>query len=456
MYEKDTIAAIATPAGAGGIAIVRVSGDAVREIAARVFRGWPESAIESHRLHSGRIVDREGAIVDRGLAVVMLAPRSYTGEDVLELHGHGGTAVAHAVLGVVLAAGARLAERGEFTTRAYLNGKLDLTQVEAVADLVAARTADAARVAGAQLDGALSRRIAILRDGVTEVAARLEAAIDFADEEGTDLDRAMVGGRITGLLADLEDLRGTYSRGRLLREGARIVVAGKPNVGKSSLTNRLLGEERVIVTPIPGTTRDSVEEGLDLDGIAVSLTDTAGLRDSADVIETFGIERTRSVMARADLVLLVLDGSRPLDDDDKAAAAAVGGKPTIAVLNKIDLPEVTTAAAIREVLPALEVVCTSAITHRGIDAVRSIIRATLYAGTEPDRGAVLTRDRQRLAVDETIVALQAARSSVADGFPAEIVAVHVQVAATSLAEIVGAITNDEVLDRLFREFCVGK
>lgn len=449
MYVRDTIAAIATAPGVAGIAVVRVSGDAARAIGETVFRGFPREGPCSHVLYPGRIVDPAGRALDRGLAVLMKSPRSYTGEDVLELHCHGGAVIPREVLGATLAAGARGAAPGEFTARAYWNGKIDLAQAEAVADAISARTTDAARIAGAQVEGALSRAVADLRAGAIAISARLEAAIDFVDEDETELDRDAIGAAIGALRGRLDELAATYARGRRLREGATVVLAGKPNVGKSSLANRLLGEERIIVTPVPGTTRDTIEETLDLDGMPVVLVDTAGLRQTEDPVEQFGVERARRGIAAADVVVHVIDATTP----------EMGEEPlhprSIIAWNKVDLPGARNIDAARRTLPGVPWIATSAVAGTGLGALRASI-AALLGGAESTSDVVLTRARHKAAVDAALGHLREAATGLENGAPAEIVAVGVSAASGALAEMLGAVAPDDVLDRVFREFCIGK
>ena len=367
MYERDTIAAISTPPGPGGIGVVRVSGPAVRSIANDVFVRPAGAAWESHRLYHGHIVDADSGPVDEAMAALLLAPRSYTGEDMLELYCHGSPVVLRQVLEAVLRQGARPARGGEFTQRAFLNGKLDLTQAEAVIDLIRARTPETASQAANQLFGQLSRRLEDLRGKLIRVKAHLEACIDFADEE-VDIDERAVLADIDAVREDVQTLLHTYARGRLLRQGLRVVIAGPPNVGKSSLLNALLGEERAIVTPIPGTTRDLIEECANFNGIPVVLRDTAGLRDAPDEVERIGVERARDAARDADVVLSVLDLSVPPADPPQTGAEA----RTVVVLNKIDLHCAWTQERVRGLEARYPVVRVS--SHPGSGARRPSAR----------------------------------------------------------------------------------
>ena len=456
MFPGDTITAIATPPGRGGIGVVRLSGSRSRELAAVVFRAAGAGDWHSHRLRHGWIVDDGGLVLDEALAVWMQGPHSYTGEDVVELQCHGSPAVLRRVVACLLAAGARLAEAGEFTERAFLNGRLDLAQAEAVVDLIEARGSRAASLAADQLHGGLSRALAAVRDDLVDLKALLEVQIDFSEEEVT------VEPTEPGLLRDraaaaLDTLLASYDQGRRAREGARVAIVGRPNVGKSSLLNALLGEERAIVTAIAGTTRDVIEESVEIAGIPVVLSDTAGLRDDAgDEVERIGIERTGRALERADLVLLVLDGTSPLDAADHAALQASATAPRLIVVNKADLPSTLDDAEIAGVT-ALARVRVSAQNHAGLDQLRSAIAAALEAGLPAaDTHAVLTNARHRDALARAREALGAAAAGLAAAQPPDIVAVAVQDALDGIGVVTGAVTSEDVLDRVFSRFCLGK
>ncbi len=453
MYRRDTISAIATGPAAGGIAIVRVSGPEAGAIAAHVFRGFPIDAAESHRLYPGRIVDAEGGVIDHGLAVVMRAPRSYTGEDVLELHCHGGVLVARAVLFATLAAGARAAERGEFTLRAFLNGKLDLAQAESVADLIAARSPAAMRAAASQLEGSLSRAVEELRDELIGIAARLEVALDFSEEDVGELDREALAHGAEAARSRAQRLASSYERGRVLREGLRVAIVGKPNVGKSSLLNRLLGSERAIVTPVPGTTRDVIEEGLVLSGVPIVLVDTAGIRAASGGIEKIGIERSQREIEAADLLLVVLDASRPFEEADASVLAATRQNKRIIVINKIDLRRSLDIAGAGDGSTSIHV---SAKTGIGMEALEVSIAADF--GIDPALAPEVTvmRERHRSALDCAASSLASAIDSLESGAAPDLVSVDIMRALSHLGEVGGESSSEDVLDRIFRDFCIGK
>jgi tRNA modification GTPase len=452
VYPRDTIAAIATPAGVGAVAVIRVSGPGSSEVATRVFRGRSPERWQSHRLYLGRFVDGEGRELDRGLAVIMRSPHSYTGEDVLELHSHGGSLVARRILGAVLCAGARCARPGEFTARALLNGKLDLTQAESVADVVGAPTDAALRVAVEQLGGALSQWVGGMRERLINVSAHLEAVIDFSEDDVGELDRAALVVDTASIERALLDLAATHAHGRILREGLRVAIVGKPNVGKSSLLNHLLQTERAIVTPIPGTTRDTLEETLDLDGIPVVLVDTAGIRGAAAEVERLGIERTRQQIEGADLVIVMLDGSRPFDAEDQKVLDAVRHKARISLINKVDLPRELVVEEAR-LSPTIS---TSLLDGRGIDSLKREIVATGLSRPVSNEGIVILRERQRSALELAASAVGRARRSLAAGHPPDVIALDVMTALDHLGDVVGRTSPEDVLDRIFSEFCIGK
>jgi len=450
MYEADTIAAIATPPGPGGIGVVRVSGARAAQLADDVFRRRHAAGWQTHRLYHGRIIATDGTAIDEGLAVLMRAPHSYTGEDVLELHCHGSPVLLQRVLQSVLGRGARPARAGEFTQRAFLNGKLDLAQAEAVAELVRARTSDAAHAAAEQLFGGLSAHLAALRQTLIGAKAHLEACIDFSDEE-LGLDAAAIGNDLAGAHRGIAALLRTYARGRLLRDGLRVAITGRPNAGKSSLLNALLGAERAIVTAEPGTTRDVIEASADFDGVPIVLYDTAGLRDGIDAAERLGIDRARSVAAGADVVLVVLDTSSSLAPQ----RALLDRGEALAVLNKIDLPMAWTADELAAVSARAPVVRVSATVPLGLDALRDAITQRARIAWS-DHLPTLTSARQFDALAKAEASLTRAIDALGHGVPADLIAVDLQAALDHVGAVTGVVTSEEILDAVFREFCIGK
>ena len=434
----DTIAAVATPAGRGGIGIVRISGPAVPQVARTLIGSLPEPRFAA----LCGIRDAQGETLDQAIAVYFEAPHSYTGEHVLELQGHGGPMVTHAVLRAVLATGARLAEPGEFTRRAFLNGKMDLAQAEAVADLIDAASREAARSALRSLGGEFSAAIHDLVAQLTDLRALTEAMLDFPEEEIDSLHRNDAQVRLAQVSAALGDVLAKSRQGSLLRSGVHVVLAGRPNVGKSSLLNCLAGDERAIVTSVPGTTRDAVRESIQIEGIPIVIVDTAGLHASRDEVELLGMERTRSEMARADLVLVVLDAGNPVAPAEPLPDA---GK-RITVINKIDL--IPGAAAGRQG----DAIHLSAKTGAGLDALRA---ALLEAAGWSSRGesVFLARDRHLRALEVARAHLAAAAAQHAHW---EFFAEELRLAQDALGGITGRVSADDLLGVIFSRFCIGK
>ena len=453
----ETIAAISTPAGEGGIGVIRLSGPEAIPIARRLFRradGTPLTTPEPFKLHYGHIRRPDtGEAVDEVLISVMPAPRSYTREDVAEISAHGGPAPLRAILTLIIAEGARLAAPGEFTQRAFLNGRIDLTQVEAVLDTIRARTDAGLRAAQTVLEGELGRRVRALRERLVELLSSLEAAIDYADDDLTFLTPEQIRATITECRAEVGELISSHVRGKLLREGAGTAIIGRPNTGKSSLLNALLGEARAIVTPVPGTTRDVIEEQIDLAGVPLRLIDTAGIRHTEDAVERIGVERSRASLERADLVLLVLDRSQPLQGEDRELLALVGERPAIVILNKADLPAAISHDDISLDAP---VVVLSAATGAGLPELEAAMRDLLLGPAVQSESPALANLRQREAAERAAAALEQAAFSADAGASEELLAVDLMAAAAALGEITGEDLREDVIQSLFARFCVGK
>ena len=457
--SEQTIAAISTPPGSGGIGIIRVSGGQALPVLQKIFRPHDSACrFRSHQLYYGRIVDpKSKSILDEVLAVFMRAPRTYTREDVAEIHCHGSYLLLSRILEVILAEGVRLAEPGEFTKRAFLNGRIDLTRAEAVIDILSAKTRRGIDQAQAQLAGALYQRIEGIRQGLMQMKAFIEVAIDFPDEDAEIADHAHLGQILQEQVAGpLQRLIDSAEQGRIVREGISVVIAGVPNVGKSSLLNALLQEERALVTAIPGTTRDSIEEYLDIEGMPVRIVDTAGIREHAEEVEELGIQRAKQLMQQADLVLFLLDGSRDPNEADLRLYRMLATKPLIVVVNKIDLCR----EGVRDYADqgiAGPVVRISARHQTGIDALKKTIFVTVVGGREQwqeDACAPNLRHRQALLrAHEACVRIAA---SMAEGSSCDLIAVDIQECLDQLAEIVGLTTTDDVLDLIFTQFCLGK
>lgn len=458
MYEQDTIAAVATPVGEGAVAIVRVSGPDAERLATSVFvrAGSKNGELASHHLYHGKIHDpRSKAFLDEVLIAVMRKPHSYTGEDVVEVHCHGGVFVVRRVLELILSQGARHAEPGEFTKRAFLNGRIDLAQAEAVLDLIRARTDRGVELAIHQASGELSQWVHELREDLLDILAQVEAAIDFPEEDIELLKRPELIGKISSLSSKIRELIATYDWGRLLRDGARVCICGRPNVGKSSLLNALLGEQRVIVTPVPGTTRDVIEESINLNGLAVVLWDTAGIRVAEDDVEKLGVELSMRYVDRADAAVVVLDGSAEMTDDDRQCLRSTESKKRLVVINKSDLPQVLDVGEHDRRIADVGVIRVSAMTGKGLKDLRNSLR-DLLLDTAVAPPVVLTNLRHHAALIAGDQALSEAVNSVESGDAAEFVAVSLQAARERLEEITGKITNDDILEQVFRQFCIGK
>ncbi len=456
MNPDDTIAAIATPLGEGGLAVIRISGTKALTVADKAFtpvgkNSRKPSAADSHTIHYGKVM-RAGKQVDEVLCAVMLAPRTFTREDIVEITCHGGILSTKTVLDTVLEAGARLALPGEFTQRAFLNGRLDLTQAEAVADLIHSRTELALSAANEQLAGKLSARINQLRDDLMHTLAHIEAHIDFPEEDIAPDTRANLEGRMERGIAFMDELLRTANEGQILRRGIRAAIIGRPNAGKSSLLNQLLGHERAIVSPIAGTTRDTIEETANVRGIPVVFIDTAGLREAKDDIESEGIRRSRESLARAEFILHVLDASEPLTKEDETFLAEFAEKKRILVLNKTDLPRKLAVPTIST--PLVDVCC---VSGNGIEQLKDAIKSLVWSGAVTNEMAQVTinsrhQDALRRARESVQLALDALRADAS----LEFVALDLRIGANAVGEVVGKTTTEDLLDSIFSTFCLGK
>ena len=455
---SDTIAAIATPQLLpSAIGILRLSGPDTLTALDRVFRaknGRSAGAQTPRRMVYGDLLDADGSVIDNVLCVRFPGPDSYTGEDCAELHCHGSPVVLNAGLTALFAAGCRQAKGGEFTRRAFLNGRMDLIQAESVADLIDAETAEAAKNAVCQLDGALSRAIGRIYDGLMDMAAQFYAVVDYPDEDIEDVQRQQLLDTLRTSQQELETLLATFSRGQLLRLGVPTVILGRPNAGKSSLLNALLGYDRAIVTDIAGTTRDTVEEKVLVGGVLLRLTDTAGIRDSGDQIEAMGVERSRQAAQRASLALLVLDGSQALSEEDEQAIAAAQRVPNLLVLvNKGDLPRRLDIGRLADRFD--NVLTISARTGEGLDTLSDAV-AALYPAGETPAGELLTNARQADAVSRALSAVTEARSALRIGMTPDVVLTDCEAALEALGELNGKRIREDLVDTIFSRFCVGK
>lgn len=454
MYVRDTIAAISTPPGNGGIGIVRVSGERAALVGNAVFKPMYDGGLVSHRFSFGIIADPGcGTVIDEAMAVYMQGPRSYTREDVVELHCHGGWLVVERVLDLVLAQGVRLADPGEFTRRAFLNGRIDLVQAEAVMDIIASKSDSALQLAQREREGELSRRINEIRSLLVQALALVEAYIDFPDDDLGETDLSAITGSIAQARRMIGGMISTFEDGRVIRDGISVLIIGKPNAGKSSLLNRLLNEERAIVTHVPGTTRDIIEETVTFDGLAVRLLDTAGIRHTDDVVECEGISRALGKIPLADLVLAVFDSSRERDSEDDMIMAALAGHKALAVLNKADLPE---KLHLPESAHFIDTVKIAARTGEGIDHLTQLVtRQFLHCSTNDSREQVLlSKARHRdalLAADHSL-----GKCGCISNSNLELLALDLREALHAVGSVTGHTATDEVLDLIFSSFCIGK
>ena len=459
-FLQDTICAIATPPGHGGIGIVRISGNEAKNILEKMWDGKaPASSFESHRMYFGRIRDN-GEIIDAVFSVWMKAPHSYTGEHVVEISCHGGPAVLNRIIQSCIYAGARTAEPGEFSKRAFLNGKMDLAQAEAVADLIAATSEEASRLARQQLDGHLSQKITAILNDMTSLRAFVEASIDFPEEDIEFIGKEKIRDQLEGIAKRIKALANTYHEGRLLRDGVRVSLVGKPNVGKSSLFNALLGQDRAIVHHTSGTTRDLVTDTIQIGGAAFHMTDAAGLWETSHEVERIGIEKSYQAIKQADVILFVIDGSHPTDVNDENILRNLDIEKTVLCINKSDLANPP--------IPPLEkggkggfegsAIRISALCGDGIDVLKERLvqyaqKHTCQAGHE---SVMITSARHKEALDEAIKEMEFGNQAITDGKSAEFVAHHLFAAHEALGRITGKVSTEELLDHIFSRFCIGK
>jgi tRNA modification GTPase len=447
--DNDTIAAIATPPGKGAIAIVRVSGPEARSLASRLFRC--KTALQERVATYGTVVDENGAAIDRGLAILSIAPHSYTGEDTLELQVHGSPVVAREVVRALIACGARYAQAGEFTRRAFLNGKLDLHAAGAVADLIDAETRSAARAALANLGGGLANEVRGLRARLARRLEELAAAVDFPDEV-PDPDRGVLAAEIDAIVAELQRLRREGEAGRLVREGVPVAIVGPPNAGKSSLLNALLGEERALVSEIAGTTRDTIEESITVRGVQMRLIDTAGIREHADRLEAAGIERTQRALSGARVALVVIDGSQPIGAAAQALLDRTADRARVVFANKADL-----GAAGAAQLDGVPHVRGSVRDRATLEAVRDALAQAAWGGELPDLERPHLASLAELdAVARSLDALAHAQHTLRAGEPVDLIVPELQLAFAALGQLTGDVANEEMLTGIFARFCIGK
>ena len=452
-----TIAAISTPSGTGGIAVIRISGSKAFEIADRVFFGKNKLCDAlSHTVHYGFIKDKNGREIDEVLATVMRSPRTFTKEDVVEISTHGGMSASQEVLAAIISAGADIAEPGEFTKRAFLNGRIDLSQAEAVIDIINSTNTLAKSNALSQLQGKLSKEIKNIRQSLVQLASQMQVIIDYPDEDLEDVTTDDIANVCAKCLDDTVSLLATADSGKIIRDGIRTAIAGKPNVGKSSLLNALSRSNRAIVTDIAGTTRDVIEEYINLDGVPLVLADTAGIHETTDTVEKIGVEKSREAIENADLVIVILDGSRPLDEDDISVIRETEGKNRVILINKTDLSRKADSIG-TYIKDEDEIIEISALTGNGIDKLSDYIKKIYRLGENgAASGSVITNIRHKKALENASEALKNAVNSIHMGMPADIASIDINAAIDSLGEITGETVSDSIVESIFHNFCVGK
>jgi tRNA modification GTPase len=456
---EDTIAAIATALGEGSIAVVRISGPDAVELIAPLFRSKTDlREAPTHTVNYGWIVDpADGTVLDEVLVTVMKGPRSFTAEDVVEISTHGGIVAVQSVLELVLRSGVRLAEPGEFTKRAFLNGRIDLAQAEAVIDLIRSKSSRAFQIARRQSEGALSKRIVPLRRKLIELLAHVEVNIDYPEHDVAEMTAASITETCGEALRSVRELLKTAAEGKILREGIVTAIVGRPNAGKSSLLNALAQENKAIVTDIPGTTRDIVEESVSLSGIPLRLLDTAGIRETSDVVERIGVERSRGALNEADLILLVLNHNEPLHDDERRLMDELAGRPVIAIVNKIDLPGKLELDEVRSRFGDDRVVTISAKEGIGIDKLERAVSGLFFGGgIESEDLTYVSNARHIALLHQAAQSLEDAINAANEGVPIDLIQIDIAAAWERLGEIVGDAVGESLLDQIFSQFCLGK
>ena len=459
MFIDDTIAAIATAPGEGGIGIIRISGEKSLQVAQSIFKSKSGKMIKDYNARTliyGTVVDNE-KVIDEVLVAYMKGPNSYTAEDVIEINCHGGFISVKKILELILSKGVRLAEAGEFTKRAFLNGRIDLSQAEAIIDVIKSKTDMAHEVAQSQLEGSLAKKIKDLRMNVTEVLAHLEVSIDFAEEDVEEITYQTLEEKALELRNEIKKLYDTAESGKILRDGLKTVIVGKPNVGKSSLLNSILGENRAIVTDIAGTTRDVIEEFVNIKGIPLKIVDTAGIRETEDVGEKIGVEKSRESFSTADLVIMVLDASRKLSEEDMEILESLKNKKTIVLLNKMDLEPQIELEKIEEFVNSEDIIKISALKHQGIEELQDKIEAMVYHGSvKNSSNLMITNSRHKDALFKAYESINDAISAIEQRMPYDFIEVDFKNIWDYLGYINGDTVREDLLDTIFANFCIGK
>ncbi|MCX7951223.1 MAG: tRNA uridine-5-carboxymethylaminomethyl(34) synthesis GTPase MnmE [Clostridiales bacterium] len=460
MYIDDTIAAISTPVGEGGIGIVRMSGKDSLDIIARIFKSFKNKNVKemkSYTMMYGFIVDpKSNEKVDEVIISYMKAPNTYTREDIVEVNCHGGVVAVKRILSLILENGARLAEPGEFTKRAFLNGRIDLSQAEAVIDLIRAKTTESMHIALEQSQGKLSSKIKNIMHRLLGILAHIEASVDFPEDDIENVVSSKIIKDSNEIINELNSLIKNAETGKILREGLNTSIVGKPNVGKSSLLNALLEEKRAIVTDIPGTTRDVIEEYINIRGIPVKIIDTAGIRETSDIVEKIGVEKSKEYIEKSDLIIFMVDSSRPLDDEDLEIIELIKNKRTIVVINKIDLPSASDLDTIKKYFNDESIIYASVNTEQGIEDIKQKIEEFVYSGEVKSKDIYVTNVRHKDILYKAKESIEKGIETIESLLPLDIASVEYRDAYLKLGEITGDTAAEDIIDRIFNDFCIGK
>ncbi len=459
MYFEDTIAALSTPYGTGGIGVIRVSGEMAFEVVSKVFRSSrPMEEIASHTVSYGKIFDPStNEVIDEVLMLKMKRPNTFTREDVVEIHCHGGIVVINRVMELIFKMGVRPAEAGEFTKRAFLNGRIDLSQAEAIIDLINSKTVESSKAAVSHLEGRLSNKLKALRGDLVELLAHIEVTVDYPEHDIEEITGEKVYASLKHIKDELLELARTFNRGKLLREGINIVIAGKPNVGKSSLLNQLAGSTRAIVTDIPGTTRDIIEEYVNIKGIPAKIIDTAGIRTTQDIVEKIGVDKAFKAIEDADLIIIVIAADTGIVKEDEEVLQGIKGKKSLVLINKMDLVDRSRLDEIRNQLDADIILEASVINDEGIEGLEDKISELFFKGDiSKNEEVLLTNARHKSLVDKAINAIDQALSSFDMGMPLDMVTIDIKNSAECIGQITGESIDDAVMHNIFSRFCIGK
>ena len=460
MYHKDTISAISTPVATGAIGIIRISGPDTLKIISRIFvsKKFNYDPPVSHHLYYGTIIDSEDKTdIDSVLVSYMKSPNSYTGEDIIEINCHSGLVVLNKILSVILKCGARLAEPGEFTKRAFLNGRIDLTQAESIIDIIDSKTEASLKIAAKHYQGLLADKLRAVKSGLIDIKSILETTIDFPEDENEIMSRDDLLNKYDKTAASINALISTYNEAVIYRSGIKAAIIGKPNVGKSSLLNSILADNRAIVTAVPGTTRDTINETINIKGVPVNIIDTAGIGSTSDEIEKIGIDKTLAVIKNADVLLLVFDGSSELDNLDQKIINGLTDKKVIAVINKSDLPHTLNNDAIKSIHNFISVVSVSALFNQGIEKLKAEIHKNIIiTDFDISNDILISNMRHKTLLEKTLKSLKLVQKALNESVSPELIAVDLQAALNSLGEITGETTTEDILNNIFSRFCIGK